>query len=176
MRFLALFGKGVLWGVVLGGLAYLYGLYDVATSANGILPLAVLATTSVALVVLFWHHERAAALVSYELGVSAVWIGYFVGSVSLSNWVEDQWFCLFFFPWIFSVLIGGRIVAARHERRAQSAMARASRAFALVALVLAAGLLACGFSSLLLFENRPIAAFCWFSRMARNGGCWEFAI
>jgi WD40 repeat protein len=159
-RFFVVLGNGILWAVVLGGLAFFYGLYDVATGATGIASLLVLAATSIGLIALFWHYQRAAAVVNYEFGVFAVWIGYFSGSVSLSNWVDGHWFFMFFFAWIFSALLGGAIVASWHERRGHSATARASRAFALVALLVAAGLLACGFTSLLLFENRPITAFC----------------
>src|SRR3990170_3561584 len=158
-RFFLVLGNGINWAVVLGGLAFFYGLYDAATGATGIASLLVLAATSIGLIALFFHYERAAAVVNYEFGVFAVWIGYFSGSVSLSNSIDAQWFSMIFFAWIFWALLGGVIVAGGRERKSHSATARASRAFALFALLVAAGLLACGFSRLLLFENRPIATF-----------------
>jgi DNA-3-methyladenine glycosylase I len=134
-RFFVVFGRGVFWAVVLGCLACLCGLYDAATSATGIASLLILAATTVNLIVLFWHYQRSAALVNYELGASAVWIGYFPGSVSLSSFIDGAWFGLILLLWIASASIGGPIVASQHERTPYSAIARTVRAFALIVLV-----------------------------------------
>jgi len=158
-RFFVVFGNGVLWAVVLWALAYLYGLYDVATGGAGIAPLLILAVTSVVLILLFWHHQRAAALLNFEFGAFAVWMGFFEGSVSLTNFVEGQWAFIFLWAWVISALLGGTVLAIDRQRNSHSATARTTRFFALTDLAVAAAFLACAFAFLLLFENRPIAAF-----------------
>jgi WD40 repeat protein len=161
VRSLVVVGQGVLWVVILGSLAFLYGLYLVATGATGgvLVSLFVLAAMSIFLIIIFWPCRRLAALVKYELGVAALWIGYFIGSVCLSSLVDIEWFCTIFWPWVILALVGGLLVAGPHERRTDSKMTRAVRTCALVVLVVASGLLVCGFTPLLLFENRPIATF-----------------
>jgi len=161
MRFFIMLGHGLLWAVILGVLAFLYGLYVVATGATTgiIISLIALAATSIFLMVLSWHYRWYAALVNYELGVSGLWIGYFMGSIRLTSLVDIEWFCTVFWPWAILAFVGGLLVASPHERIADSKWARTLRVCASVVLVVASGLLVCGFTRLLLFENRPIATF-----------------
>ena len=154
-------GHGALWAVMLGVPAFLYGLYYIATGeTTGVLiPLTILVAISIFLIHACWHYRRLAALVRYELGVSALWIGFFNGSICLTNFVNIAWFCMFAWPWLIFALVGGLMLASPHERRTDSRIPRTVRACALVMLVAASGLLAYGFVPLLLFENRPITAF-----------------
>ncbi|MEN6407167.1 MAG: WD40 repeat domain-containing protein [Thermoguttaceae bacterium] len=152
---------GVLLTVLLGVFGFLYSLYLVATGATiGILiSLGVLAATTLLLVVVYWPYRRRTALLGYEIGVAALWIGYFIGSTCLSSLVDIEWFCTIFWPWVILAVVGGFLLASPHERKGNTTTARRIRVCMLAGLVVAGGLLALGFGRLVLFENRPITAF-----------------
>jgi WD40 repeat protein len=152
---------GFLLPILLGVFGFLYSLYLVATGATiGILiSLGVLAATSLFLVAVYWPCRRLVALTGYEIGVAALWIGYFIGSTCLSSLVDIEWFCTVFWPWVILAVIGGLLLASPHERRGNTATARRIRSCALAGLVVAGGLLALGFGHLVIFENRPVTSF-----------------
>ena len=145
--------------VVLWSAAHLYGLYCAATGIGNAIPsLIILTGACIGLVALMWHSPLA-PLLTYELGVFGIWMGFFVGSTSFTNYVDVQWFCMLFWPWFVSAFLGGAVLAVKHKRGPCSAAARVVRTFVLLMFAVAAGLLAYALVSLTFFENPPIAAF-----------------
>lgn len=105
---------GVLWTVVIGGLALLYGMYELGIgAAAGVVTLVLLVAASIGLLIVCWHYRKPVALVNYELWVSALWIGNFLGWTNTSKLVDVEWSCILFLGWVVAAVLGGLLLASR---------------------------------------------------------------
>ncbi len=158
MKTLISLGRGMLWAIAIGTVAYFFGLYNLATDMTGFGPLLALAAASIGIIALFWSESRVASLFNYEICIFALWHGHLCGSVSYSAFICGSWFFLaFFWPWMFFAVLGGLMLFS-HKRDTTPPGKRTTRVAMIVTLV-AGTLLASCFAHLLTSEKQPILIF-----------------